>query len=193
MRLIVDAVIAGPEHGRALGRQVGEPERRLRLRLRGVRVGREERVRHPPDRVLAAVAGRDRRGIDTAGLAARAVQADVEVVVMAPPRADLAQPVGIAAGRGLAERELDRGGDEDALDARVAGGRLEERGVRRRPVGVDVALVVARTIVAPSLSRSERVRSRRGGGVYQMSTSRPDWWLAWPLTGPPRAWPMSPT
>ena len=50
-----------------------------------------------------------------------------------------------------------------------------------------------RTIIAPSRSRSERPRSSRVAGVYQMSMSSPVWWLACPLTGPPRGWLMSPT
>ena len=33
----------------------------------------------------------------------------------------------------------------------------------------------------------------RSAGVYQMSMSSPVWWLAWPFTGPPRGWLMSPT
>ena len=106
-------------------------QRRLRRRLRRVRVGRQQRVGHPPDRVLAAVARRERVRVDAAGGARRAVQPDVEMVVVVPPGPDLAQPGGVAAAGAGAERELDRGGDEDALDPRVAGRGLEDGGVRR--------------------------------------------------------------
>jgi hypothetical protein len=87
------------------------------LRLRG-------RV-EPPGELVATVA----RGQGRLRLARRAVgragEPRVEVVVMAPPRTDLAQP-GAIGGRGLAQRALQDRMHEQAIDPRIRREQLDD-------------------------------------------------------------------
>mgnify|MGYP002651519577 CR=1 FL=1 len=53
--------------------------------------------------------------------------------------------------------------------------------------------IPARAVPARTISRSAGLRSSRRAGFSQMSTSSPDWWLAWPLLKrPPAGIAMSP-
>jgi hypothetical protein len=107
------------------------------------------------------------------GTAGRALDADVEMVVVPVIGPHLVEPASVIAGR-AAQRLLDGGVDEDALDDRVLGGCLDDLRVRRRPhFGVDVLRSAATIMVANISSRSRRVSSRSGIGVSQMSASRP--------------------
>src|SRR5690606_24543479 len=101
------------------------------------RLGRE-----PAIELRAAVAVRDRRLRAAVGVSLRAGHADVEVLVVAPPGADLAQPGAVAARR-LAQRLLEHRVDEDALDPRIGGGELEEPALAAAPrAGRAGALVI---------------------------------------------------
>src|SRR5439155_20495663 len=88
---------------RAGGRQIGHQQRfpgrprRWTVRLRG----------EPPIELLAAAVARRRKGLIAAfRLAVRAGEANVEMVVVAPPCADFDQPVPVGTGL-AAQRALD--------------------------------------------------------------------------------------
>src|SRR6056297_3079508 len=80
--------------GGALARQVCHPERPARRARRGLRVrrGRIEDVVHPDLSISAAIAWRGRGLVLAGALALGAPQAYMEMIVMAPPRPDLAKP-----------------------------------------------------------------------------------------------------
>src|SRR5439155_19390669 len=85
----------------------------------------EDRIAEPPIEVLAAAFGFARRVLSFALRAVRlADHAHMEMVVVAPPRPHLVQEGAILAGL-AAERLLDRRVDENALDLRILGGRLD--------------------------------------------------------------------
>src|SRR5258708_8273792 len=65
------------------------------------------------------------------GVAGWAHQANMEVVVMAPPRPDLGKPAAVALGV-AAQRLLDRGVDEDTLHARLLRGVAQNHQMARR-------------------------------------------------------------
>src|ERR1700678_12066 len=98
----------------AFGRQ-----RRHRQRRLGQPGARMQRLvgKPPGERLVAAVARRDRVLRLAAGIAGGAFDADMEMVIVPPIGAHLVHP-GLAP-RGLAERLLDRRIDEDALDLRL--------------------------------------------------------------------------
>src|SRR6516225_4265035 len=89
--------------------------------------------REPPIKLLAAaVAWRRQRLVPASGLAGWAREADMEVLVVAPPRAYLGEPCSIRAGL-VAQFPFDRGVDENARGRRLACERLEQVPVLRRP------------------------------------------------------------
>ena len=182
------------QHLGALRRQVGEPQRRLRRRLRA-RSGRAAPAPRSPTRRRRrsrrrAGSGRGRRSRGRAGSSA-----------------------GRGNGRGGSTRagscaaSRRRRGRRVRQSASLTGAVTKMRSTRRSRAAASssaacdgVQLRVEAALVAgahdrspPSRSRSERLRSSRVAGVYQMSMSSPVWWLAWPFTGPPRGWLMSPT
>ncbi len=166
------------QHLPAGGRQVGHLERRPRRRRR-IRRRRRLRMQHrvgePVVEILAADLSRRHRILRLAvGAVGRTPDADVEMIVVPVPGPHLVQPAAVVAGL-AAERLLDRRVDEDALDDRVLGGRLDDLGMRRRPDASDRRPCGPRptTMVADISSRSRRVSSRSGIGVSQMSASRP--------------------
>src|ERR1700733_4713361 len=83
----------------------------------------EHRILEPVGEVVGAAAfAAFLRRLWLAVLAAgRGRRADVEMVIVTPPRPDLGQPAAVAFGF-AAQRLLDGGIDEDALDARLLRG-----------------------------------------------------------------------
>ena len=129
-----------------------------RRRRRRVRVGRQQRVGHPPDRVRAAVAGGHRVGIDAAGRARPGSSAGRGNGRCGPTTGRILRSQSRVA-RGRPARRADSltgGGDEDALDAGVAGGGLDQAVVGGRPAGVDVALVGGAHVDRRRASRGRR-------------------------------------
>ena len=123
-------------------------------------------------------------------LAGRAVRrtadADVEMVVVPPPRPDLFEPRAVGAGL-AAQRHLDRRVDEDALHLGVRGGRLDHVEMAGRPqFRVDVAPAVgdhhgrrdllalgaAKAPAAASTTARCRHRGRPGGSHGRPSSGR---------------------
>src|SRR5204862_6016195 len=95
----------------------------FRRHLRWLRM--QHRVTEPVGEVAAAVARIGWRRLRlAAGITGRALDADVEVIVVTVHRPDLPQPAAVVAGI-AAERLLDRGIDEDALDLRILRGGLD--------------------------------------------------------------------
>src|SRR5258708_31916370 len=127
------------DEGGAGGRQIGNPQglsgrpRRLWvLCLRG----------EPPGEFAAPVAGRRRRLILALGLAAGAGEAQVEMIIVPPPRADPPQPLAIRPGFAT-ERALDRRVDENAPDRSTARRGFEQLPVLRPPdFGIDIVAIL---------------------------------------------------
>src|SRR3974390_2021995 len=93
----------------------------------------DDRVAEPKvERMAAAVAGRRRVLRLAVRAVARTEETDVEMVVVAVPGPHLGEPCAVGAGV-AAQRLLDRRVDEDALDVRTLGRRLDDGGMRRRP------------------------------------------------------------
>src|SRR5262245_4011775 len=87
----------------------------------------------PPVEFLAAtVTLRRWRLLLALDLAPRAVEANVEMIVVAPPRPDSRQPAPIVA-RVAAQRALDRRIDKDAGDRRALGRGFEQFAMLRPP------------------------------------------------------------
>src|SRR5690606_18921924 len=70
-----------------------------------------------------------------AGRTCGTADTDMEVRVVAPNRANLAQP-GSIARNGVAKLLLDAGMDQHALNVRIACGALEQRGMGWRPLAI---------------------------------------------------------
>ena len=85
----------------------------------------------PVERLVAAIARRQRVLSLTAGVSRRTFDADVEVIVVPPVSAYLVHPR-LAPG-GLAQGLLDRGVDEDAVNFGFLGCSLDDRRLSRRP------------------------------------------------------------
>ena len=153
----------------------GRPFRR-RARGAGGGGGRMQRRGGEPmvELLAAALARRPHRLPLAFVIVGRAVEPDVEMKVVSPPRLHLAEPGSVAAGV-AAERLLDRRVDEDALDLRVLRRRLDHlrRASASRPSGSTSLRFGATTMVADISSRSSGVSSRSGIGVSQMSASSP--------------------
>src|ERR1700731_755513 len=90
-------------------------------------------LREPPVEIgAAAIAGWRRRLVVALGIASRAGETNMEMIVVSPPRANAAQPG--AVGPGLAaQRPLDARIDEDALHLGSAGEGFEQPAVFRPP------------------------------------------------------------
>src|SRR5262245_2773806 len=102
----------------------------------------EHRVAEPPVEVLATAVARGHRRLSLAlRTVGRALDANVEVIVVLPIWPYLAQPRAVVAGL-AAQRLLDGGIHEDTVDLGLFRRRLDQRRVRRRPdVGIDVLAV----------------------------------------------------
>src|SRR6056297_151162 len=92
-----DVASIGLKHRNALARQIGHCQFTPRFGRWCIRIGRRriEDVVHPFLRPCATVAGRGWRLVHTAACAIRAAQPDMKMIVMSPPRPDLAQPCAI--------------------------------------------------------------------------------------------------
>ena len=114
-----------------MGRKVSHDEVALRLGRRRIRVGRRrvEDVVHPGLRVRAAVTRGRRCLVHAARRTRGAVEPHVEMIVVAVPRPDLAQPRPVA-GLVVAHLHLGAGEDEDTRGAGVLG-----RGLDHLPIG----------------------------------------------------------
>ena len=134
-------------------RQVPWPPRGSRRKFRH-RISRTRNILHRERRIekcvgeprlelgAAAVAAGVRRLRLTGRAVRRAADADVEVIVVPPPRPHLLEP-GAVRARLAAQRHLDRRVDEDALHLGVRGGRLDHVEMARRPqFRIDVAPAV---------------------------------------------------
>src|SRR5690349_24984632 len=99
----------------------------------------QHRVGEPPVEILAAAITCRHWLLRLAVRAVRrAVDADMEMIVVLPILPHLVEPGAIVTGL-AAERLLDRRIDEDALDLGLLGSRLDQRRVRRRPdPGIDI-------------------------------------------------------
>src|SRR4029077_16695908 len=87
----------------------------------------------PPVEIGTAAVARRRRSLVVAfGLAARAGEPDVDMVVVSPPWADALQPSAIGAGL-AAQRALDGGIDEDAFHLGPARNSFEQAAVLPTP------------------------------------------------------------
>ena len=85
----------------------------------------QDRIGEPMIEILAAAFTLRHRILRPAiGAVGRALDADVEMVVVSVIGPHLVEPASIIAGL-AAQRLLDGGVDEDALDDRVLGGRLD--------------------------------------------------------------------
>ena len=111
------------------------------VQRRGRRI--EEGFGEPRIEIGAAAVAAGRRRLRLAGRAVRrTADADMEVVVVPPPRPDLFEP-GAVGTCPAAQRHFDRRVDEDALDLGVRGGRLDHVEMAGRPqFRVDVAPAV---------------------------------------------------
>src|SRR5712691_765144 len=107
------------QHLSAGRRQIGHFRTGPRLRRRRVGLGVELRGGEPMVELLAAALVRGPRRLRLAFLVVGgAIEPDVEVIVVAPPRLHLVEPVAVAAGF-AAQRLLDGRIDEDSGDLRV--------------------------------------------------------------------------
>ena len=97
---------------------------------------------HPFLRIFAAVPCWWRCLIDAALGVLRTVQADMEVVVMPPPGPDFPQPRFVAL-LVITHFDLGAGKDENAGNARVLGGGLQDLVMLRRPLVVYVGAIRA--------------------------------------------------
>src|SRR5215472_44828 len=89
----------------------------------------------PPIEFLAApIAGRRRRLAAALRLTARAGEADMEMVIVAPPWPDLRQPATVGPGL-AAQLPLDRRIDKNPFDRRLAREGFEQKPVLRGPAG----------------------------------------------------------
>src|SRR5690606_31010531 len=132
-------------------RQVAELGELARRGLRFLLVRRlaPRLVGEPPgERLVAAVAARHGRLRLAAGRIVRAADPDMEMLVVAVDRADLAEQRAVTAP-GVAELLLDRRIDEDALDLRIARRLHDEACMGRRP--------------APGIDRQELVLAQHRG------------------------------
>src|SRR5205085_10891838 len=96
----------------------------------------------PPVEIgAAAIAERHWPLIMAFGVAARAGEPDMEMIIVSPPRANAFQPGAIGAGL-AAQGALDGRVDEDALDLRGTGKGFEQTAVLRLPDSrIDIAAV----------------------------------------------------
>src|SRR6266849_3743066 len=91
----------------------------------------------------AALARRRRFLVLAFGTVRRTVNADVEMIIVSPPRSHFAQPRAVAAAGIATQGSLDGWIDEDAADLRIFRCRLDHGDVRRGPyIGIDVFAVL---------------------------------------------------
>src|ERR1700730_9630593 len=141
----------------------------------------------PPSELLATAVARRRKGLTAAfRLAVRTGEANMKMVVVAPPRPDVGQPVPVGT-RLAAQRALDRRGDEYACDPRLARERLEHAPMLRRPGRlIDIIAIRGDNIGRPHLvalgEAQTALRHRRQPAVGSFSASRPINWIntGWP-------------
>ena len=151
--------------------------------------------RKPPlQRCIATIPCRHGLGLNTGIFALGAQETDMEVVV-GPQRGRTFCSHPAVGGSKYARGTLDRENNKDPVDPRVESGLLLARWLAQgvQFMGSILCPSLATIEMADTSSRSTGVSRVSGAGRNQMSTSRPIWWLRWPVgIGPPRGSAISP-
>src|SRR5579862_10042845 len=137
--------VGGGQDLAALGRQLRQGQTRFWLRRLSRRLGVEHLILEPVSEIGRA-AGFSLGGLRllfAGGAAGWAFDADMKMIVVAPVRSDLGKPAAIVLSL-TAQRLLDRGIDEDALDIRLLRGIANDGQMLRGPgMRIDVEPVGA--------------------------------------------------